>query len=423
MGKLYMFILVLELSISLFAQNPYPPSNFNALKGNGFIRMSWINPPSNTYTGIEIYQNGVLYTTISSTDQTTIDLPVTRHIRYPYYLKAIYDDGYTIYRSVSTPIIYSFAYRKFYVSNGGNGNGSSASSPKAISTFQSSGSGDGWSTHNLGGSIGTGFFKGDTVVVVGTCSTNVNTFAIIALSDNDGNETNEPMFPASVTNYSNQQDRLVFLSVHLDYESPNYAQSIIAPGGANSTLHGFQTDGADYIEINGFHFDGVGKGDGINSSSAKWCINASRSSNSVIKNNYFDFTSGRGCILMQSGTESSNLLNNTIEFNTVVQACTSGVWGLYYRNGLPEGNNGDFIQIGGPDQSTLATIDDIHIRYNDITLQATSDFGSPGEYDDDIPQQILCKDMLYQMKQPLIFTIIILSISVPEMIMVHKGFI
>ncbi len=81
--------IVFPASTNLYAF--YPPQNFSAGGGNGFVALNWQAPAYGTPSGYKIYKNSSLLTTV--TGLTYTDAAVVNGTTYSYYLKAVYSGG------------------------------------------------------------------------------------------------------------------------------------------------------------------------------------------------------------------------------------------------------------------------------------------------------------------------------------------
>jgi len=69
----------------------YPPQNFTATAGNGFVNLAWQAPLTGTPTGYKIFRNAALLTTVTALSYR--DNAVVNESTYSYYAKAVYSGG------------------------------------------------------------------------------------------------------------------------------------------------------------------------------------------------------------------------------------------------------------------------------------------------------------------------------------------
>ncbi|MGE5436300.1 MAG: T9SS type A sorting domain-containing protein [Syntrophothermus sp.] len=349
MKKLFMFIFFVILVVPVFSQ-PNPPTNFKAIGCNGYVKLTWTNPLG-SYDGIYIYRNEIKIAEVNNGDPY-YEVSETPHSEINYYLKSWVDnwdevppentplkqseekiikpDGRIITLSAKTTTFPQYAVKCWFLGpQGSQGDGSSWT--KVINGQTVSNIKD-YTTFNY---VVSDYYGGDTIYFA---YANGNSYNLGTTAINFGNT--EPL----QVDASNKK-QLVFASGHI-HKQGGTNRIIISTSSGDA----FVTDGSDWINILGFQFNGLASGD--------WCIVANKSSNLIIRDNYFNFSSGTGCVKMQSGNdETEDILNNYIEYNTVLQGTDGGdVWG----------SNGDFIQIGLEADASLGNIDDIHIRYNNI---------------------------------------------------------
>ncbi|MGE5437277.1 MAG: hypothetical protein ACM3O3_08610 [Syntrophothermus sp.] len=378
-----MFLLLLVLAVPLLAVSP--PTNFRITGCNGYIRLNWQNPsPSSSYTQIEVYRDTGTspYLTIANNNSiyNYVNISEVRHEKHSYYLKARYYNT----RSVATITLEGYAIRKIYISDNQDGTGSSATDTKDIKNFQTSNGPSGWGNYDWGDGH-NGFYKGDSIILVGEIGGSEGSYGSTSAAIHLPNPSSEPyieqIFPREV--YYNGEpfeggpDKLLFISAHLVDDESN--QAIITPSVTGNDF-GILTNGTDNIIIKGFQFNEVA-GKSITFEDGCWIINASKSSNLIIEDNYFNFTKGNGCIKLQAADENAvggqrvysdvknvYIKNNVIyqgnansEYECSIAMCYDKVWG----------GNGDFIQIGLESDNTQADVDNISIYKNTITLRNT----------------------------------------------------
>ena len=87
---------------------PSPPRNLTAYTGNGYVNLSWEEPPNcSIITEYRIYRNGTLIASVSADQLWYNDTNVKNDVTYTYYITAINLAGESEYSNVvhATPIV------------------------------------------------------------------------------------------------------------------------------------------------------------------------------------------------------------------------------------------------------------------------------------------------------------------------------
>lgn len=342
MSRLLIINFIFLIPFLYSQSNPNPPRNLKASCCNNYVLVEWDEPlPGASYDTYIIYVNTGFLTSIPASQGTSFrDNNSGLHTKRTYTIKASHSEWGTV--SIASNSSDGYGIRCFYVSMDGGSSPQTGEDPDH-SVQLSNINNNGFLNYPFQ-TGGNGFYRGDTVFLVGTFSDQISF-------------PTSPSFPQIISGIVDKQ--FVLCGAQL-YHGANYQATLSGNGNGNA----LNSSGADYISFAHLRFTNINQ-----YSSA---IVFDRTSNGSINNCYFDFNSGSQCIKMQ--TDNNDCVNNIIEKNIVYQGTGADCWGS-----LPpippepaKPGNGDFIQMGRQGDGNSGSFSGHIIRHNDVTLQNSS---------------------------------------------------